>query len=132
MHFVFVSADSQTIRQLLELLADFGELAGVEGDDGSVLGVWDAQVLNVEGDEVESELGGPSSLLVLELDHQSAWILVRLQGDGVVRIGQLHDFAEVGDVDAEDDVAVAAVLFEALHAQVEGDECDVTRVHCLQ
>ena len=117
---------------ILELLANLGELAGVDGDQGGVLGVWDAQVLDVESDEVQGELGGPSCFLVLELDLQSAWILISLESNGVSGIGQLHDLGEVGDVDAEDDVAIAPVLLKALHAQIQGHKGDVGSVHGLQ
>ena len=83
LNFIFIGGNGQTVGKLLELFADLGELTGVDGDDGGVLGVWDAEVLNVEGDEVEGELGGSSGLLILEGDLQGAWILVRLQSDGI-------------------------------------------------
>ena len=89
-------------------------------------------MLNVEGDEVEGELGGSSSLLVLKSDFQSAWILISLESNRVLWIGELHDLRHVCDVNTEDDVLVASVLFEAFHAQIERNQGNMTGVHCLQ
>lgn len=130
--FVFVCCDGQTVGELLQFLANLGEFTRVDSDDGSVLGVWDAQVLNVEGDEVEGELGSSSGLLILKLDLQSAWILISLQGDGILWISKLHHFRHVCDVDSEHHVLVTSVLLESLHAEVERHQSNMTCVHGLQ
>jgi len=130
--FVFIGADGKAIGKLLELFADLGELCRVDSDDGSVLSVWDAEVLNVKGDEVEGELGGSSSLLILKGDFQSAWILISLQSDGILWISELHHFRQVCDINSENLILVASVLFEAFHTQIEGNQCNMTGVHCLQ
>ena len=62
----------------MELLADLGELAGVDGDQRGVLGLWDRKMLDIQGDQVEGKFCRSLSFWVLEGDLQSAWVLLAL------------------------------------------------------
>ena len=117
---------------MLQILADLAPLNRVDGDERVVLSVRDRKVLDIEAQQVQLELGASAGLGVLELDLQEARVSVGLQGDRVVSVGELHHLGKVDDVDAEDDIVVAAVGLEALHAEVQRDEGDMGRVYGLE
>merc|ERR1740139_798501 len=124
--------NGQSLVEGVELFADLGELAGVDGHDGGVLGVGDGEVLLVEGDEVHGELGDTLGLGVLEDQLQVAWVILSLKGDRVLRIGQLHDLGQGRNAETKYHGSVSTVVLEALRGEVERDERDVGSVHGLE
>lgn len=89
-------------------------------------------MLNVEAEQVQLELSASAGLGVLELDLQEARISIGLECDRVISVGEFHNLGQVVDVDAEDDVGVAAVGLKALHAEVQRDKGNVRGVYGLQ
>lgn len=131
-HIVRAGGDLHGLAQREELLADLGVLVGIDGDDGLVLGLGDSEVLAIDGDQVEVELGSPLALGVLEDDLEMGRVLVGGESDSVGVVSELHDLGKVGDGDTEDHVGVSAVVLKALHGEVEGHESDVGAVHSLE
>jgi hypothetical protein len=124
--------DGEGLVEGVEFLADLGELAGVDGHDGGVLGVGDGEVLLVEGDEVHGELGDTLGLGVLEDEFQVAWVVLGLEGDGVTGVGELHDLGEGGNAETKDHGSIGTVVLEALRGEVERDQGDVGSIHSLE
>jgi len=124
--------DGERLVERVEFFADLGELAGVDGDDGAVLGVGDREVLLVEGDEVHGELGDTLGLGVLEDEFQVAWVVLGLESDRVAGVGKLHDLGEGGNAETKDHGSVGTVVLEALRGEVERDQGDVGSIHSLE
>ena len=75
----------------MKILADFAPLGRVDGDERVILGVRDGQVLDIEAEEVQLELGASAGLLVLKLDLKEARVSLGLERDRIIRAGQLHN-----------------------------------------
>ena len=129
---VGLGRDGEWLTKGLKLFADFGELVGVDGDQGTVLGVWDRKMLNIKGNEIESELGGSLSFWVVESDLEGWWVLVGWESDRVSWVSELHHLGEVVDVDSKNDILIASVGLKSLHAQIQGNEGNMGGVHGLQ
>ena len=65
------------------------------------------------------------------LEHEGHGIgaVIGLDGDDVIVAGALEHLGHVGEVDAHGDVAVAAVVLEALGSEEEGNQGNVAGVH---
>lgn len=82
--------------------------------------------------ELDIILTDPVVLRVLKHEVERVRCVIGLQRQYVLVLGTTEDLREGGQVDAEGDVAVAAVRTEALGFEVHGDEGDMGVVHCLQ
>jgi len=52
--------------ECVELLAEFGKLAGIDGNFAGVFGLGNSEMFDIERDKVQSELGGTLLLGILE------------------------------------------------------------------
>ena len=111
--------DLDGFRQLVQLLAEFLEILRVHRDLGAVLRFGDAEMLGVEADEIELELGALFLAAVLEDDVEMLALLLGAERDFVFIAGELEHFGEIGDGDAERHGPVGAVFFEAHGAERE-------------
>ena len=131
LNMIWLCDDGERLRKRLKLFADFGEFTWVYGNKWAILGLWNWKMLDIKRDQVESELGASLSLWVLKNNLECAWILISLKGDGITWVSKFHNLWEVCNVDSENDVLVASVRLESLHAQIERNQCDVGCVHSL-
>ena len=118
--------------ETLKLTSNLWELLRVDGDQRAILSLWDGQVLNIKGDQVQSELSFSLGLWVDEFNLQGGWVLVSLKGDWIRWVSQLHHFGEVCNVDTEDNILVTSVWLESLAREIEANQCNMRCVHCLQ
>ena len=129
---ISVGRDRQGLVQRVKLLADLGELARVDGDNGAVVSLRDSEVLDVQRDQVHGELSGALGLGILKTELEVRGVVLGAESDGVGGVSELHNLGEERDVDAEHHACVGAVVLEALHGEVERNESDVRAVHCLK
>mgnify|MGYP006950419228 CR=1 FL=1 len=89
-------------------------------------------MLNIKGDKVQSELGGSLLFGVLENELEVSGLVLSHQGDAVAGVGELHNFGKKCNIQTKNHGGVSAVMLEALHAEVEGNKCDVRSIHSLE
>lgn len=120
------------LGQRHQIHADAPELLRRHRDGRGVLGLGDAQVLLVNVHELQVVLAEPVALAALEDEVQDVGRVLGLEGEDVLVLGRAEHLGERGQVDAQGDVAVAAVGREALGLEHHGHQRDVRVVHGLQ
>ena len=129
---IWLGDNGQGVWKSLELFAYFWELTRVDSDEGAILGLWDAKVFDLQGNQVESEFGSSLWFWVLENDLKGACILIGLESDGVSCISEFQDLGEVENVDTKDDIVVASEFFESLRTEIEGNQSNMRGIHGLE
>ena len=108
------------------------ELGGWELDGGAVLGLWDTQVLLINVHQLDVVLADAICRGTLEDEVHHVRAVLSLKGEHIGALCGAEDFGERVEVDAERNVAVAAVWLELLRSQHHGHERDVRIVHGLE
>lgn len=119
--------DLDGFGQLVQLLAEFLEILRVHGDLGAVLRFGNAQMLRIESDQIQLELGALFLAAILEHDVEMLALLLGAERDFVFIAGELEHLGEIGDGHSERHGPVGAIFFES-----HGAEGDVAGVHGLE
>lgn len=89
-------------------------------------------MLLVDVHELDIILADPVHIFALEGQVDDIGGILRLQRQDVFRLARAEDLGQGSEIDAEGDVAVAAVRAESVSAQQHGHEGNVGVVHGLQ
>mmetsp|Transcript_37364 Transcript_37364/g.98845 ORF Transcript_37364/g.98845 Transcript_37364/m.98845 type:complete len:345 (+) Transcript_37364:1-1035(+) len=129
---VLADSNGDRVAEDRQVLADALELARRHLDDRLVVRIRNAKVLGVNVHQLELEVRNAVLRLVLEHEGHGVRLVVGLERDDIVIVAALEHLAHGGQVDTERDVAVAAVVVEAIGTQEQRNERHMARVHGLQ
>lgn len=116
----------------VEIPADALELCSRHLDRRGILRLRNGQVFLVNVHQLDIVLAETVGLSALEHQVDSIGRVLRLQRENVFILGGAQDLGQRGQVDAQGNVAVAAVRREALRLQKHGHQGNMGVVHGLE
>lgn len=129
---IFIMGRLTGLGQSVQISADTLELSSGHLDGSSVVSLGNGQVLLVNVHKLDIILAQTVGLSALEHQVNGIGGVLRLEGENIFILGGTQNLGQGAKVDAESDVAVAAVWGEALCAEKHGDQGNMGVVHGLE